>query len=580
LGFLFGIVAAASNGNDQAGSNKQQVSGVNKIKFYVGYSNSNQNLPTPGEQYWKDAGYELNTDNDNVFAQNYCLPSNVPSGTLIEFAIHIEDKAGNYTANGEGTKYSTFIGDNKDSKAPIVNIKASSPFDSPYQQLIWLDMNLYDVGNSGGQSDAVGIKDVKYEVNFNSYGPAALAQINQLKAQGVEAQTVTSPQTLTQTSSSTTTQPTPTKVIDLTDKTQSNIPTAQQSPEQQAQNQTTQGQTATQTQLQPQSFQSYSQIQCNRNCNQTNKNQTNLTPELILPCTDRNLCTNPGWEIQYTLRVTATDNNNNSKSYFHNLKYKPIARSNQQGVDLQAVLWKALQDRGAQENKYETIVAATAILAWDFLIADDARACWNEDWNNWQKYLGCVMTLLNIVAFAKVLGVLAKMAKVAPALKVANQVDKARDVYKAVDSGEDATTAYERIVKGVTDCFVSSPSLINKLLGGINASAGVCLGWIDNINMTHIVDRHAWNSAFAGVSKFAKGEDLLNLVKTFNSKTPINSFVQHGRTKKIVETGRTIGIDSSGNATSKMFIVVNNSDGGVVTSFPATLEYFNSIIPR
>jgi hypothetical protein len=72
---------------------------------------------------------------------------------------------------------------------------------------------------------------------------------------------------------------------------------------------------------------------------------------------------------------------------------------------------------------------------------------------------------------------------------------------------------------------------------------------------------------------------LLNLVKTNNTKIPIDSFVQVGRTKKIVEAGRVIGVDAGGNQTTKIFIVVNNSDGGVVTSFPATLEYFNSIKP-
>jgi hypothetical protein len=69
-----------------------------------------------------------------------------------------------------------------------------------------------------------------------------------------------------------------------------------------------------------------------------------------------------------------------------------------------------------------------AWLAWDFLIADDARACWNNSWTDYTKYLGCVMTVLNILAFTKALGVLAKLTKFTPAFRAANEVDKGREV--------------------------------------------------------------------------------------------------------------------------------------------------------
>jgi hypothetical protein len=84
------------------------------------------------------------------------------------------------------------------------------------------------------------------------------------------------------------------------------------------------------------------------------------------------------------------------------------------------------------------------------------------------------MTVLNIVAFAKVLGVLAKMSRFTKLLKAENAVDKGRDFYKAVDVGKDAESAYRRVQNAIKKCFATGPSLINKLLGGINASAGVC----------------------------------------------------------------------------------------------------------
>ena len=72
----------------------------------------------------QDVSYETNSDGDNIYSQFHCLPDNIPSGTPIEFSIHIVDKAGNYRYNGSwGNQWKMMV--IRDNVAPTGRIETT-----------------------------------------------------------------------------------------------------------------------------------------------------------------------------------------------------------------------------------------------------------------------------------------------------------------------------------------------------------------------------------------------------------------------------------------------------------------------
>lgn len=114
--------------------------------------------------------------------------------------------------------------------------------------------------------------------------------------------------------------------------------------------------------------------------------------------------------------------------------------------------WSALADRGARYDNLDSIITATFGLALDFLILDDARACLGiadphnqtKVYNLADRILGCVFTIFTVAAFVKALKTLKAVKTV---VTIANDVDKARDIGKAVEAGEDASSAFTRVTK-------------------------------------------------------------------------------------------------------------------------------------
>lgn len=83
--------------------------------------------------------------------------------------------------------------------------------------------------------------------------------------------------------------------------------------------------------------------------------------------------------------------------------------------------------------------------------------------------------------------------------------------------------------------------------------------------MNHIWLRHGFNTAYSGVSKFSSKfskleikELILNSIKNANSRTDLTIF-NNGKMDILYDTGKAIGTDMHGNATSKIIIHLDAS---------------------
>jgi hypothetical protein len=301
----------------------------------------------------------------------------------------------------------------------------------------------------------------------------------------------------------------------------------------------------------------FKEIPCIRNCNTD-------TPFVDL-CSTSGICA--GSFLKYAnLGIQVEDNAGNTSIHWRSFQFNTPASGYVSNNDptFGDMMWQGMVDRGAKAGDYPSIVKAAINLAFDFLIANDFNACFGMDINGWERVFGCVATALNGIGIGKLAGILAKITKVKALVRAGESVDKFRDAYKTILE-----------IDGLGEfCKVASvPSFVDRILGTVKAEAALCLGWLDNINLGHIVDRHAWNSAYQGVSKFAKGEDLLNLTKIGLTQPVVRTANAGGRTKKIVEMGRIIGTDISGQSTTKLFLVIDDTTNKVITSFPVDSLY-------
>jgi hypothetical protein len=81
----------------------------------------------------------------------------------------------------------------------------------------------------------------------------------------------------------------------------------------------------------------------------------------------------------------------------------------------------------------------------------------------------------------------------------------------------------------------------------------------------HINYRHAWNSGFENVSRFADGTSVRQILGLVDDALRYGTVSQNGG-KVVWNTGRTIGVDQAGNAVSGIQVYVQ--DGIIKTAFP------------
>jgi hypothetical protein len=79
----------------------------------------------------------------------------------------------------------------------------------------------------------------------------------------------------------------------------------------------------------------------------------------------------------------------------------------------------------------------------------------------------------------------------------------------------------------------------------------------------HINYRHAYNSGFSGVSRYAEGTSVRDIKGYFDYVLRNGSVTDRGM---IGDVGRTIGFDRAGNPVTGLEIIVR--DGMIKTAYP------------
>jgi len=83
----------------------------------------------------------------------------------------------------------------------------------------------------------------------------------------------------------------------------------------------------------------------------------------------------------------------------------------------------------------------------------------------------------------------------------------------------------------------------------------------------HVLDRHtAGGSMTAGKSVFNAGVDIRALIKNAEQVTPVTE--PNGRLKRVVDAGRSIGIDRATGRQTSTYTVITTESGDLVTAFP------------
>jgi hypothetical protein len=161
--------------------------------------------------------------------------------------------------------------------------------------------------------------------------------------------------------------------------------------------------------------------------------------------------------IDYTFGIEATDNNGNVNTQkFEKTYTTPLARSiiyrelpSRENTMLDE-FWQAIKERGARGDNLDSILNGIFWLALDLLILDDYRKCTDiadphdqvKVYSYADRIIGCVFTILAVAGgVAKLAKSLQTVKAVKTVVVVGNDVDKARDLVKAVDTGEDAASA-------------------------------------------------------------------------------------------------------------------------------------------
>jgi hypothetical protein len=84
--------------------------------------------------------------------------------------------------------------------------------------------------------------------------------------------------------------------------------------------------------------------------------------------------------------------------------------------------------------------------------------------------------------------------------------------------------------------------------------------------LQHVIDRHNFDSKFDNVSKFNKGENIVELIKSSVNQPTIN------QTKNVLQrtfdVGRNIGIDRATKMPTSILTVITNTSNKLITSFP------------
>ncbi len=79
----------------------------------------------------------------------------------------------------------------------------------------------------------------------------------------------------------------------------------------------------------------------------------------------------------------------------------------------------------------------------------------------------------------------------------------------------------------------------------------------------HIIYRHAYNSGFSNVSRFAAGTSARQIKSYVDEALRVGTVTDQG---VIANLGRTIGTDQAGNAVTGIEVIVR--DGIIKTAYP------------
>ncbi len=96
----------------------------------------------------------------------------------------------------------------------------------------------------------------------------------------------------------------------------------------------------------------------------------------------------------------------------------------------------------------------------------------------------------------------------------------------------------------------------------------------EGINITvegleHVTESHMVGGALAALGKksiFNAGEDVQGLIKAAEGTAPVRQVT--GNFERVVDAGRTIGIDRATGAPTSTYTVITKPNGNLVTAFP------------
>jgi RHS repeat-associated protein len=114
--------------------------------------------------------------------------------------------------------------------------------------------------------------------------------------------------------------------------------------------------------------------------------------------------------------------------------------------------------------------------------------------------------------------------------------------------------------------FAQVPSQLRSIALHFLARRGTVI--VTAKGLQHVVQRHSWKglARFSSKSIFGFGEDLTSLAKAAEKVSPV---VQpSGRLARTVDAGRIIGVDRSTGLETKLYTVITESTGELVTMFP------------
>ena len=94
---------------------------------------------------------------------------------------------------------------------------------------------------------------------------------------------------------------------------------------------------------------------------------------------------------------------------------------------------------------------------------------------------------------------------------------------------------------------------------------------ISKEKLTHVIDRHAWNSKISDTSSFLKGVDPVKLInRAQNTKSILQE--KTGNLIRVVESSKNIGIDRVTKKSTNIYTVVSRNIGNgiekLITTFP------------